>query len=175
MTDTINILKERLRKAEAKVSRYEKTLETAKNELSDIKTTLRVLGNIEGESVGDSQPNKPSPVGGRQHDILMLLTVGVEKSQQPADLYESYKLIGSDDINIDTFRTTIWRMKDKTFVMDGDEWTVCSENGRYWKQSSAVEENEAPEAKAADAPEVGGWGVAAPQPPESSTQTWPTS
>jgi len=175
MTDTTSILKERLVKAEAKVSRYEKTLETAKNDLNDIRTTLKVLGQIEGESSSESVPSKPTPVGGRQLDILSILSDGSQNSQQPVDLYETYKLIGRDEINIDTFRTTVWRMKDKSFVMAGEEWVVCSDNGRYWKESNAVQENEAPEAIATDASETGGWGVAAPQPPESSTQTWPTS
>lgn len=155
MTDTIHLLKERLKKAEAKVLRYEKTLESAKNELSDIITTLRVLGDIEGSPDSESAVPKPSAVGERQKNIMNLIAEGREQARAPADIFETYKVIYGDDVSIDTFRTTIWRMKDRIVAMQDGEWRVYSDNGQYWKVREVAEENEAPEASAPSASEVG--------------------
>lgn len=156
MTDTIDLLKERQKKAEAKVLRYEKTLETAKNELSDIITTLRVLGDIGESAEPESMAPKPSVVGERQKNIMHLISESQENARAPADIFESYKVFFGDDVSIDTFRTTIWRMKDRVVAMEDGEWCVYSDNGQYWKVRVVAEENEAPEAIASGASEVGG-------------------
>lgn len=143
MTDHIAILKDRIEKAKAKVQRYQKSLETAKSELSDLETTLRVLEGIAND--GDSNGAGTSSTMSRQLDIVRLLTVGREKGQPPADLYKSYCLIGGEDITIDTFRTTIWRMKDRVFETDGSEWVVHGDSGNYWKEPLEEPEPEAPE------------------------------
>lgn len=155
MTDTITLLKDRLHKAESKVSRYEKTLETAKNELLDIQTTLRVLGEISGESHSESPIQGHSSVGERQLQILALIPEGQSKAAQPVALYDLFKVLYGEVVNIDTFRTTIWRMKERQFEHSGTVWFVSSDNGRYWKVPMA-EENETPEAKATSVSEVSG-------------------
>lgn len=155
MTDTITLLKDRLHKAESKVARYEKSLETAKNELLDIQTTLRVLGEISGESTLESLSTKQSSVGERQLEILDLIPEGQDKAAKPVGLYELFKDSYGEDVNIDTFRTTIWRMKGHQFDRSGTVWFVSSDNGRYWKVPMA-EENETPEAKATSVSEISG-------------------
>ena len=37
-------------------------------------------------------------------------------------------------IPIETFRTTVWRMKGKTFTSKGCVWLVHSDDRGYWKQ-----------------------------------------
>jgi hypothetical protein len=133
MIDHIAILKERLAKAESKELRAAKSFESAKNEASDIRTALRVLGEISGESVELSRPSGVASTGGRQQEIAMILGVGRENGHSPMDLFGVYELMGSDDINLDTFRTTIWRMRDKLYVCEGAEYVVQSDEGRYWK------------------------------------------
>jgi hypothetical protein len=132
MSDTMAILKERVAKAEAKVARAEKALESAKNELSDLQTTFRVMSEISGES--------PTPVSvssaamaERQKIITRILPIGRENGQAPAEIFEAYKLVGLERITIDTFRTTIWRMKNNPFQTDKDTWYVEGDNGVYWK------------------------------------------
>jgi hypothetical protein len=135
MIDHIAILKERLAKAESKEIRAAKALESAKNEASDIRTALRVLGEISGESTEPSRPSGVTSTGHRQQEIANILGVGPVNGRSPMDLFGAYELMGSDDINLDTFRTTIWRMRDKSYVCDGSEYVVQSDDGRYWKVS----------------------------------------
>lgn len=138
MTDTISILKDRLAKAQAKIQRYEKSLESAKNEVADIHTTLRILGEIGGES---AQPSGQGSTGAskRQGEILLTLANAESNATTPAELFERYKILGSEDINLDTFRTAVWRMKDKTFLYDGLPWTVMSHDGKYWKECQSAD------------------------------------
>ncbi len=142
MTNTIKLLKERQNKAQTKVARYEKTLETAKNELSDINTTLRILGEIEGVSDSESDKKSVTSVGERQNNLLFLIADGQDRATQPAEIYETYKVLYGEEINIDTFRTTIWRMKGKTFLHEGKKWRVHSNNGHYWKVEITTIDNE---------------------------------
>ena len=132
MTDHLSILRDRIEKAESKVQRYKKSLKTAESELSDLITALRVLEGITNGS--DSNGSGTPTTMGRQLEILRMLTVGRDEAQSPADLYKTYSAEGSEDIAIDTFRTTIWRMKDKTFEADGSVWGVHGDSGNYWKE-----------------------------------------
>lgn len=132
MTDHLTILKGKIEKAEAKVIRYRKSLESAGSELSDLVTTLRVLEGIANDS--ESNGAGTSTTMGRQLDIVRLLGVGRNNGQQPADLYASYCRLGSEDIKIDTFRTTIWRMKEQEFDLEGASYVVQGDNGSYWKE-----------------------------------------
>jgi hypothetical protein len=141
MIDHITLLKERLLKAENKELRAAKSLESAKNEASDIRTALRVLGEISGESVELSRPSGVTSTGNRQQEIANLLGVGTENSRFPMDLFAAYELIGSDEINLDTFRTTIWRMRGKLYVCDNTEYVVQSAEGRYWKVARNSQHN----------------------------------
>lgn len=143
MTDHLSILRDRIEKAESKVRRYQKSLETAESELSDLETALRVFEGI--ANGGDSNGAGTPSTMGRQLEILRLLTVGREKSQAPAELYKTYTYVGSEDITIDTFRTTIWRMKDKVFDADGSEWVVHGDSGNYWKEPLEEPERDPPD------------------------------
>lgn len=140
MTDPITLLKVRAEKAEAKVARYSKSLESAKKELADVQTAMRVMAEITGDSAGDSGAGEHTPVtstSNRQQEIAELLGVGRSNGKSPIDLFERYTAEGSDDINVDTFRTTIWRMKNKTYNCDGQQFIIRSGDGEYWRQSTA--------------------------------------
>lgn len=132
MSDAISMLRERVAKAEAKVQRSQKALESARSELADLHTTLRVMADITGESVLQSASGAIA-AGSRQFHILQLLGTGIGRSKAPAEIFEAYNLIGDEDINADTFRTTIWRMKGKRFKVDAETFTVRSDGGHYWK------------------------------------------
>lgn len=138
MTDHLAILRDRIEKADARAQRYRKSLKTAENELSDLTTALRVLEGI--ASGTDSNGPGTATTMGRQLEIVRLLGVGRENQKSPADLYGAYYHSSPEDITIDTFRTTLWRMKDRVFEVKEAEWVVRGDNGTYWK-----EEAEAPE------------------------------
>ena len=63
-----------------------------------------------------------------------MLYEGKENSQGPAQAFEGYKLIGDSEISLDTFRTTLWRMADNNFYIDGNLFRVFRDTGRYWKE-----------------------------------------
>jgi hypothetical protein len=132
MDDAIPLLKERLAKAEARALRAEKAWKTAKNEVADLTTALRVVSELTGESpTGAVGAN--AAVAERQRLIVGLLHVGENNGQSPAELFEAYTGSAPEDINIDTFRTTIWRMRDKDVRIGDDIWLVKGANGQYWK------------------------------------------
>jgi len=140
MTDSLAILKEHVHKAEAKVSRYSKSLEAAKKELADLQTTLRVMAEISGEpkSVGHVAASvNPSS---RQQEIADILGVGRQNGKSPQNLFDIFTRASNDDVNIDTFRTTIWRMKGRTYKCDGQDFLVMSVNGEYWKQPASPDD-----------------------------------
>lgn len=132
MEEAVSLLRDRAAKAAIKVQRAEKALDSARTELSDLQTALRVLENLTGGSGNVGPHVGPSAaVAERQTEILRLLGVGSKQATAPADLFASYDAVTSEKITIDTFRTTVWRMKDKEF----DEWVVRSDSGLYWKES----------------------------------------
>lgn len=131
MDDAVRLIRDRLAKAEVRATKAEKAWEAAKNEVGDLQTALRVLLGLTGESPGLNAAS--APVADRQVQIVRLLRVGEERSQAPAEIFDNYKLFATEDIAIDTFRTTIWRMKDKAFHDGDDLWLIQGENGRYWK------------------------------------------
>ena len=47
-------------------------------------------------------------------------------------------MLFDSELSLDTFRTTIWRMKDKEYAVSGDTWTVKNDGGRYWKISTDI-------------------------------------
>lgn len=131
MTTLLNDLEVRAEKARSKVERCEKALEAARFELSEFETALRVVRNMSGESSGAAAP---ASVSTRQREILSVLFEGSEQSQAPAQAFELYKMVGDAGISLDTFRTTLWRMADNAFVIDGDHFRVSRKEGRYWKE-----------------------------------------
>lgn len=133
MSDAVSLLRERVEKAEAKVHRAEKSLESARAELADFKTALRVMEDLTGESVPSLAASGGAiEVSTRQARILALLT---HMGQAPADLFAAYKDACGEDINIDTFRTSIWRMKGRAFAESGVTVWVKGDSGLYWKEA----------------------------------------
>lgn len=131
MQEAVTLLRDKAAKAELKVQRAEKALESARTELSDLQTALRVLETLSGESGGPSPSSGPSaPVAERQSEILKLLGVGQKQGHSPAELFTSYESVAKEGITIETFRTTVWRMKDREF---GD-FVVRGDDGVYWKE-----------------------------------------
>lgn len=130
MDETVSLLRDRIAKAETKLSRAEKALETARSELSDLQTTLRVLQDLTSEPNAGAPQSGTSVVAERQSIIMSMLGVGVEQAKAPSDLFDFFELLSSEKITIDTFRTTVWRMRNN----EVDGWTVRSDGGVYWKE-----------------------------------------
>ena len=136
MENAVALLREKVSKAEVKLLRAQKTMETAQTELADLRTALRVFETITGSGASAAGSSGPSAaVLDRQACIVDLLKIGREQGVPPAELYEAYVGLGSEEISIDTFRTTIWRMKDRLYEgKNGALFVVYADAGRYWKQ-----------------------------------------
>jgi hypothetical protein len=132
MLDVMALLKDRKAKAEAKVVRATKALETAQKELVDVIAAQRVMSEITGESV-DSKSNE-SPVSDRDKEIAKLLAVDISDATSPAELYPEYINATGDSINLDAFRTALWRLQKKIIQGPEKSWAVKSENGKYWRE-----------------------------------------
>ena len=138
--DTVSLLRERLAKAEAKVTRAERSLEAARNEVGDIQTTLRVLDELAGET-------KRSEGGSDQSNRLTSLLLAIPDSEfasaSPAEMWEGFKLVYTDPANLEAFRTAVWRMKDKSYTWKGESWIVRAADGRYWRETESVADDSA--------------------------------
>lgn len=132
--DPVVILKERLAKAEAKSARHKKAWEASEVELSDLRTTLRVLIDVLNPDNAVKTSDTAS-TGDRQRLIASMLGTSKDKAKAPADLFSSYRMLSDEDINIETFRTTVWRMKDRIYDLANGRWVVEGENGQYWKRA----------------------------------------
>ena len=132
MTDHVNTLRSLIEKAAGKVTRYKKTLESAESELRDMHTALRVIEGLSSESVAGNA-SAPTTMA-RQIGIAEILGVGRAGAKPPSELYATYHKMSIEDITIDTFRTTIWRMKGKTFEFGGQVWDIEGDSGMYWKE-----------------------------------------
>ncbi|MGC6331468.1 hypothetical protein [Rhizorhabdus sp. FW153] len=130
--DVMALLKERRAKAESKVLRAEKALESAKKELADVLAAERVVGDITGVA---PEP-KPTENSVSARDISMISIVPTHQSdaKSPADLHPLYIEAGTEDLNLEAFRTALWRMLKKTVPSENKIWTVKSESGRYWRE-----------------------------------------
>ena len=137
MNDVMTTLRDRRAKAENKVQRATKVLELAKKELSDLLAAERVMADITGES-GEMQSTAAAP-SDRDRDILLLLPVIQTKALSPAELHTDYVEATRNDINLDTFRTALWRLKGKVIEFNGKAWQVWSDGGRYWREGQAEE------------------------------------
>lgn len=58
---------------------------------------------------------------------------GRVNAKSPADLYSTFVFFEHEDIAIDTFRTTLWRMKGRTFKVGEVVYEVEGDDGTYWK------------------------------------------
>lgn len=125
-------LKDRRAKAESKVARTVKVLESARKELADLIAAERVMAEITGESV---EPKATGMlVSDRDHEIAKLLKVDHLEASSAVDLHPVYVRATGDNINLDAFRTALWRLQKKV-VRDAEGcWAVRSEGGRYWRE-----------------------------------------
>lgn len=129
--DVMAALKQRRAKIESKVSRAAKALESAKKELDDIIAAERVMANITGESLDPK--TSTGPTSDRDRDIAKLVGVGIEEAKSPAELYPLYTAEHGDSLNLDAFRTALWRLQKKVVKGSERSWTVHADNGRYWR------------------------------------------
>lgn len=132
MIDVMAALKDRRAKAEAKVVRAAKALEGAKKELIDVIAAERVVADITGESV--DQKSSTAPISERDKKIARILNTSKEGALSPAELYPTYTQSTGDNINLDAFRTALWRLQKKVIRGPEKNWNVKSENGRYWRE-----------------------------------------
>lgn len=132
MMEVMVTLRARRSKAESKVARAAKSLELARKELADLIAAERVMADITGESL-DNGIAVPS-ASERDQDIAKLLGTSPDNAASPAELYPIYCEGAGEEINLDTFRTALWRLQKKTINDGEDDWTVRSDNGRYWRQ-----------------------------------------
>lgn len=136
MDDTLDLIRERLEKMERRIQRLNKSLESAKKEQNDLDTTLRVLTGMQG---GESPQRDNSTTMGRQFEIVHLLPKGEQGAASPVKLFEAYQFTGSESISVDTFRTTLWRMKGGLYTINDVEWRVEGDNGLYWRSPTAID------------------------------------
>lgn len=131
--DVMAALKDRRAKAEAKLARATKALETARKELLDIDAAERVFATITGESVSGASV---SGVGSdRDRVMTRLLSASREGARTPAELHPIYVEETADGINLDAFRTALWRLQKKIIRGEELDWVVRSEAGRYWREA----------------------------------------
>lgn len=126
-------LKDRRTKAEAKIARAAKALENARKELLDIEAAERVFATITGESINNVGAG--GSASERDRTITKLLAANAEGALTPAELHPIYVRETEDTINLDAFRTALWRLQKKTIRGDEKDWTVRSEAGRYWREA----------------------------------------
>jgi hypothetical protein len=136
MIDVMALLKDRKAKAESKVARATKALETAKKELLDVLAAERVMADITGES--PEPKGSGGPTSDRDIEIAKLLCTTKEEALSPVELYPTYTEATGDSINLDAFRTALWRLQKKVIRGSEKSWSVKSENGRYWREPADV-------------------------------------
>lgn len=140
MQDVLAALKDRRAKAEARIARARKALEIAKKELDDLEAAERVISAISGESLGI--PAAPSNISERDRTMTKLLATDASAAQAPAELHAIYIEETGDDINLDAFRTALWRLQKKAVRGESRDWLVRSEGGRYWREPIDVTASE---------------------------------
>lgn len=133
MLNVMQALKDRRLKAESKVTRVSKALESAQKELSDIIAAERVMADITGESV-DQKP-AGTALSERDIDIARLLGVGEPEAKSPIELYPLYTEAHGDSLNLEAFRTALWRLQKKAIQGTEKTWGVRSEGGKYWREA----------------------------------------
>lgn len=131
MNDVMALLKDRRAKVEARLARAVKSLEMVRKELADLQAAERVMGEITGES---PESKSSGSISDRDKEIAKLLEIGQDSSISPIDLHPRYVEATGDGINLDAFRTALWRLQKK--VIQGDEcaWIIRSDSGRYWRE-----------------------------------------
>lgn len=131
----MTLLKDRRAKAESKLARAAKALELAKKELADLQAAERVMAEITGESPDTRAAT--NTISDRDKEIAKLLEVGSEAAISPVDLYPRYLDATGDKINLDAFRTALWRLQKKAIQGDERLWIVRSDSGKYWREAAS--------------------------------------
>lgn len=149
--EMLSSISEKILAAEAAVTRKEARLAQAMAVLDDLRVAQRVCCEIFGLAAPTTEVREPSAVSIRQKAILELLGIGPGEAKTPAMLFDAYWDLRLEQTTIETFRTTIWRMKQRRRFGD---WIIHSADGSYWK-SVAVATPCAP--------------TSSDQPPESSS------
>lgn len=162
MDDIVSQIQERYAKAVAKVDKAEKALESARSEVTDLQAAIRVIESLSPSLSSGPRSNVSDSMVERQQNIVSILGVGPDKGLEPKELHAEYAVVFDGNLTLDTFRTTIWRMKDKAYDSGGSRWTVQNENGRYWKRPAATADDENPFAQYATtiertAPNLSAW------------------
>jgi hypothetical protein len=135
MIDVMTALRDRRAKAEAKVMRAAKALATAQKELADVMAAERVMAEITGESLEDKTVG--GAISERDREIAKLLGTTSAEASTPVELHLMYLAETGDSINLDAFRTALWRLQKKQIQGSEKSWTVKSDNGRYWREAVA--------------------------------------
>ena len=133
--DVMAALAQRKDKALGKVSRAEKALESANKELADVIAAERVMGEITGTSV-ESKAVAGAP-SERDKIIARLIPAAPSPPMSPAELYPIYVEETGDPIELEAFRTAVWRLKKKTIRGTEKSWVVKAEDGKYWREPVA--------------------------------------
>lgn len=125
-------IKDRKAKAEAKVARAEKALESAIKELTDVAAAERVFAEITGESV-DPKPTEGN-VSARDVTITRLIPAERAEALSPAELLPIYIAETHDTIGLEAFRTAVWRLLKKVIPGEAKTWVVKADGGKYWRE-----------------------------------------
>jgi hypothetical protein len=116
MIEALEMIRERLAKAEAEVTQAEKAWESAKNQAADLHTTLRVMSELSGQT---PSPNPQSaPAAERQLAIVRMFGVEEQQAKAPSETFEMHKnpLENADGWTIQ--RST--RLPSATWIMTSD-------------------------------------------------------
>lgn len=136
MDNIIEQLRDRAARVAAKVEKAKKALEAAVSELADVEAAIRVIEDMQG---GGGRVGVSDVVAERQANILKIMDSVRASASEPKELFSRYVTQFGDDITLDTFRTTLWRMKGKgPFHEGGEQWSVENQAGRYWKEKAIL-------------------------------------
>lgn len=160
MTDTGTVLREKEAKLEARVKKARVTLESLETELTEVRTTLKVLvsmGLAEAPAdLHDDGPSGTDALSENQSAVIAVVPQGEDQARPPKHIIDMVNLIGPE-LNGDYVRTVLWRLAKRGIIHNT--------NGLYWR-----EKEEAPaeaEASSSKGP-VGREGGYPPSTPEGS-------
>jgi hypothetical protein len=153
MSETIAILRDKRAKLSAKVAKMASALETARAELSDTETAIKVLVQMGLAPDIDSDTPAAAPVTESQEAILSVLSDKPHEGMSPRQVLAALDFRGTP-MNADYVRTALWRLAKRG--------TIATANSTYWKLPLASdaategEENEPPTLKRRGFPSVTG-------------------
>jgi len=132
MIDVMAALKEKKAKAVGRVARAEKALESAKKDLADVLAAERVVAELTGVAP-ESKPND-GPPSNRDVTIARLIPADEASALAPAELHPLYLEESGDSLDLEAFRTAVWRLKKKVIRGTEKSWIVKAEGGKYWRE-----------------------------------------